>query len=216
MTGGDDTGFEATIRHPGRVAIGAGVALALAALVALQDPVAGWERSLVEAANGLPDPVFTGLWAPMQLGTLLGPGLLALAALLWRRDDVAVAAVGAGLAAWFGAKLAKELVERERPLAFVARLDIRDGDGTGLGFPSGHAAVAAATAVVALALLPRRARPVVVVLAVLVGLARLVAGVHFPVDVVGGWALGTLVGVAAVALVDRRRRPESVDVTEDR
>ncbi len=205
MTEGKGTA-EPTIRHPGWVAAVAGLALVLSAVVAVQDPVAGWERWLVEAANGLPDGVAAGLWPVMQLGTLLAPGALALAALLWRKDDaVAVAAAGAGLVAWFGAKLAKEVVERERPLAFLPGLDIRDGDGTGLGYPSGHAAVAATTAVVALALLPRRARPVAVLLALLVGSARLVAGVHFPADVVGGWALGTLVGLAAVTLVDRRR-----------
>jgi undecaprenyl-diphosphatase len=68
---------------------------------------------------------------------------------------------------------------------------------------SGHAAVAAATGVVVVAVLPRRWRPLAVGVALVVGVARIVHGVHLPADVVGGWSLGALVGLAAVELADR-------------
>ena len=64
-------------------------------------------------------------------------------------------------------------------------------------FPSGHAAAAAAFATGVGLELPTVAVPVGA-LAVAVGLARVVNGVHFPSDIAGGWAVG--VGVAMLTL----------------
>jgi undecaprenyl-diphosphatase len=62
-------------------------------------------------------------------------------------------------------------------------------------FPSDHTAVAAAAAMVAALAWPRWGW-MAVVGAVLIGLARVFVGVHFPGDVAAGLAIG---GVAAVA-----------------
>ena len=113
----------------------------------------------------------------------------------------------AGLASWFLAKLVKALFQRGRPLEFLPSIDVREGAGTGLGFVSGHAAVAATCAVCVVAALPVRVRPVAAAVAVLVGLARIAYGLHLPADVVGGWSLGVLVGVAATSLSLRREVP---------
>ena len=64
-----------------------------------------------------------------------------------------------------------------------------------LAFPSGHSANAMAMwlAIALLAFAPRWRRPAVaaaLLLAFVTGLCRLVLGVHWPSDVVGGWALG--------------------------
>lgn len=64
-----------------------------------------------------------------------------------------------------------------------------------LSFPSGHSANAMMT-YIALALFlapPERRKPwlgAAVLLAVLVGLSRVVLGVHWPSDVIGGWSYG--------------------------
>jgi undecaprenyl-diphosphatase len=143
----------------------------------------------------------------MQLGTVWAPIVVGAAIVAFRRDWLLGAAtVITGLAAWFVAKAVKSVVKRGRPLVYLPEIVVREGTGTGLGFVSGHATVAAATAVLAVAALPRRARPVAVVLAGVVGVGRVVDGVHLPADVVGGWALGTLMGLGAVVLVDRIRR----------
>jgi undecaprenyl-diphosphatase len=172
--------------------------------VAVQRPVPGWELDLTIAINDVPDVVAAWLYPVMQLGTIAAPLLVAVAIWIWRRDQaLAIGAVVAGFVAWFGAKAVKRTVERGRPLEYLAELDVREGTGTGLGFVSGHSAVAAASAVVLAAAVPPRWRPVVALVAGVVGLARIVHGVHLPADVIGGWSFGTLIGLAVLAAVDR-------------
>lgn len=192
--------------HPGRIAAGAGAALMVSGVIAMQSPLPQWELDLTMWLNGAPDWVASALYPVMQLGTVLAPLLLAVVVLVWKRDVwTAAAAVIGGLATWFAAKGVKQLVERGRPLQYLPDIDVREGSGTGLGFISGHSAVAACTALIAMTVLPRRARPVLVLLAVLVGVARIVHGVHLPLDVVGGWSFGVLVGLATIEVLGRIR-----------
>ncbi|MFA5886044.1 MAG: phosphatase PAP2 family protein [Acidimicrobiia bacterium] len=192
-----------TLAHPGIVASLAAVALALSWLVARRRPIPGWEIDATRWINDAPAWVAHALWPVMQLGTLWAPIVIAVVVGLVRRDWLlAGCVVGAGVVTWLGAKVVKQVARRGRPDAYIHDLVVRDGSG-GLGFVSGHAAMAAAIAVVLMAAVPRRWRPVLVLLAAVVGLARIVHGVHFPADVVGGWAFGVLVGVAALAVYDR-------------
>lgn len=191
-------------RHPFRIVSVAGVGLAASYAIAVQRPVPSWELRLTEWINDVPDSVGSVLYPIMQAGTLGGPIGVAVAIAVVRRDWLLSAAtVAAGFAAWFGAKGVKRVVERDRPLGYLPDVVIREGDGTGLGYVSGHSAVAATAAVMAMAALPPRWRPVPVVVALLVGVARVVHGVHLPVDLVGGWSLGVLIAFAALWLVDR-------------
>lgn len=65
-------------------------------------------------------------------------------------------------------------------------------------FPSDHAVMAGAVAA-GLLLVDRRLGLVAVVLAALMAFARVYVGVHFPVDVLAGLALGALVALAVQA-----------------
>jgi undecaprenyl-diphosphatase len=163
-----------------------------------------WELRLETWINDAPAPLAVALWPVMQFGNAIAPLVAAgVVYFLGRKWVPAIATLAAGLAAWFVAKTIKRLAGRDRPLTYLPDLVVRDGDGTGLGFVSGHSAVAAALAVCVVAAVPRRWRPVPIAVVVGVGIARLVVGVHLPVDVIGGWALGVLVGLAAVALAAR-------------
>lgn len=71
-------------------------------------------------------------------------------------------------------------------------------------FPSGHSTTAMATALVIGFMVPRLFRPILVI-AVMTGLSRVVIGMHYPTDVVSGFALG-LIGAYAVRNVFARRR----------
>lgn len=173
-------------------------------LIAELTPVPWWELDVVRALTEVPDGLAAALDPVMQLGTVVAPLGVAVVIGLVRRDlSSAVVTVLVGVGAWIGAKVLKDLVDRDRPISFLPDLVVREDQGQVLGYPSGHSAVAAATAVVVAAALPARLRWIVVVLAGVVGIARIVHGVHLPADVVGGWSLGVLVGLLGLAVVAR-------------
>jgi membrane-associated phospholipid phosphatase len=99
----------------------------------------------------------------------------------------------------------KQVVERERPYVTVgADIEVRGTPIEGLGFPSGHTTTAFAFAVLVVAFLPARWRPVPVLLAIVVGVSRLYAGAHNVLDVVAGAAVGVVFGsVLWFAVLDR-------------
>jgi undecaprenyl-diphosphatase len=70
-------------------------------------------------------------------------------------------------------------------------------------FPSGHTATATAAAVVLSALVPRLA-PLFVVLAAAIAYSRVYVGVHYPLDLVGGAAIGAATALLLLAAARRR------------
>jgi membrane-associated phospholipid phosphatase len=67
---------------------------------------------------------------------------------------------------------------------------VRGREAAGLGYPSGHAGVAAWPH------LGRRARCLVATVVPIVGLTRMYVGAHIPLDVVSGAALGLAIDAA--------------------
>jgi len=198
---------ERTLRHPWVVAAVAFVALTVTWISSTHDHVRQWERSVSRWLNSAPDWVAHAMWPIMQAGTLWCPLVVALVIGIARRDwFVSAVVVAVGVITWFGAQGVKRIVGRERPIAFIADIHVREGTGNGLGYLSGHAAMAAAVAVVALSVVPRRWWPLLFVVVAIVGIARIVYGVHLPADVIGGWGFGTLVGLAGLTVVDRHRQ----------
>jgi undecaprenyl-diphosphatase len=144
--------------------------------------------------------------APLLFAVLLA-GLF-LARGKWRsrnaRHGVVAAALSAGLALTL-AKVISELVARQRPFVdhpHTAHLFI--AHARDYGFPSDHASGAFAIAV-ALLLRHRRAGVLALVMATLIGLGRVMIGVHYPSDILGGALLGTL--CALLLWHPRVRRP---------
>ncbi|MCX4092111.1 phosphatase PAP2 family protein [Nocardia sp. alder85J] len=147
-------------------------------------------------------------------------------------DTTTMAAVAAAACAWFayrrrwpqllltgtataGAGLIvvtlKAIVGRQRP-PVVDRLVTE----TNQSYPSGHTlgstvVVGVLTALVILAVRRRAVQIAVGVTAAafvtLVGLSRLYLGVHWPTDVLAGWAIGTLWATVCLAAYLRLRRP---------
>lgn len=140
---------------------------------------------------------------------LLAMMAIAAAALLWWRGArviIAVAPVIALGVAGAVAGIAKQVVGRGRPPA-----GLRLVSETEPSFPSGHttdstAFYVALALIVAIFVLRRPLARVVAVAAGLVvsfsvGLSRLVLGVHWPTDVLAGWALGMTTALAVVMAV---------------
>jgi membrane-associated phospholipid phosphatase/predicted Ser/Thr protein kinase len=185
-------------RHPGdalRVVLGAAV-LAMTTVAIHKDFVGDREAALFRVVNELSLPGWTwpGVWLVMQLGVIGAVPLVAVLALATRRLRLALDAVLAAGSIYLIAKLVKEFVQRGRPQTLLEEVNILGEPARGLGYVSGHSAVAVALATVASPYLGRRARRVAWALAACVCLARMYVGSHLPFDVVGGAALGWAAG----------------------
>jgi undecaprenyl-diphosphatase len=172
-------------------------------------PVSGrhvplWERSIFRSVNDLPGALYPPVWVVMQLGNSLAIAGAAVVALAFRRFRLAVGLAVAGVSVYLLALLAKAIVDRPRPAELLAHVHVRGAPATGNGYPSGHAAVAFALAVIAWLWFGPRVRWAFFVAAVIVCFGRVYVGAHLPLDVVGGAALGVASG-AIVGLVMRMR-----------
>ncbi len=136
--------------------------------------------------------------------------------LVWKRRGlplVYLARAGLFLALSAGAayvlsKILKIFFHTLRPpivLPEVVPLFLQDG----FAFPSGHAAVFFALAM-AVYFPDKKAGCVFFVLAFLIGLARVAAGVHFPADILGGLALGVLTALAVRRFFTKGLKPKNV------
>jgi membrane-associated phospholipid phosphatase len=182
-------------------AILAAIVFAASWVLVLPDEVGGIEEWVFRAVNGLPDWLEGPSWLLMQLGALAAVPIVAfLVYIVWRRWQPALAIIGGGSAAWLLAKLVKEFVERGRPQAYLADVHLRP-DWEGFGYVSGHAAVVFAMATIVAPSLNRVGKLLVWAGAVATCLLRMYVGAHLPLDVIGGAALGVMVGSVARRLV---------------
>ncbi|MEU1847131.1 phosphatase PAP2 family protein [Micromonospora sediminicola] len=205
--------------------VGAGAVAALAP-GGLGDPqpevvTEGVSADLYRAVVGVPAGV-------VRLGehAALGAPLLLLAALAWvgwvgrRRRTGATAVValtGAGaVLAYVTSEALKLVVDQERPCRAIADVPgwVPCPPAGDWSFPSNHSTVAGALATGLVLAAPRLAG-FAVPAGLLAAAARVVAGVHYPHDVVAGLLLGTAVTAAVVVLLTPAvRRP--VGSTRDR
>ena len=170
-----------------------GGVLAWATSVAAEG-VPDWEVSLFSTLHDVPRWVDHAVWLPMQLGSAWAPPIVAgVGWWLTRSWRPTVGALVAGWGGWWLAKVVKAEVERGRPAGELTSDAVRPSAITeGLGFVSGHSTVAFACATVLAPYLTWPWRIVAFALAAAVALSRVVVGAHFPLDVVGGAALGVM------------------------
>jgi undecaprenyl-diphosphatase len=140
-----------------------------------------------------------------------GPVGVLVALWLWRARGarVAAAAVATPVAALSTIGALKVLFFRARPPGALA--DPGLAHALNYSFPSGHSAgsmAIATTLAYVLArerLAPRWAVALAVAFALLVGVSRVYLDVHWPTDVIGGWAVGLAFAAGGVALYERLR-----------
>ena len=136
--------------HDAMLMVGAAAVLSISTVLASADRLSDVEVDLFRFVNRWPDWIETPLWIVMQAGSFAAiPISAVLVMALWRNARLSAALVLAGVVAWLAAKLVKEGVGRGRPAAFLDDVIERPA-WEGLGFVSGHAAVAFALATVAI------------------------------------------------------------------
>ena len=181
-----------------------------------------WEVDLIEwlqGALGTVGELFAKVFSTIG-GETVSLLILMVVLYCYRKEAgkrVGVSILTAGM--WF--PMIKNIVLRVRPYMAhegrVKMLQIVEADAPaddiiqqGFSFPSGHCATAASMyGSLAREVKKRWMRTLAVVMILLIGLSRFVAGVHYPTDVLAGWAVG-LVAVWFTALLEKKVKREEV------
>jgi len=196
------TSLTAAANPRARLAAAGGVLL-VTALAARRGRVSDGEAEAFRAVNGLPGSLYPVAWTVMQMGALGAAPAAAGAAWLAGDRKLAGQLLASGASTWAAAKLVKRIVRRPRPAALLSGTHRRGPAAAGLGYLSGHAGVAASLGAGVLPHLGPTGRTVTLVAIPAVGLTRIYVGAHFPLDIIGGAALGVAVD-AAVQLAGGR------------
>lgn len=199
-------------RAPDRKLYGLIAAMALlvctmATITATAGTVTGWERQAFDYVNGWNAPGYV-TWIARAMSDVVWVSVFLVALLFlfkkyfWAAWRIAVPAV----AAYVTVFVMEHIVGRARPEVLLPGEAILRATQGGMGFPSGH--MATMTAIV-LTLWPYASWPIRLLgaaLLILVGWSRVYLGVHFPLDIVAGFAVGVLVVCLLRLLPDTTRK----------
>lgn len=110
-----------------------------------------------------------------------------------RAKNVGWATLSAVVARLGAVELIRFFYPRERPFVFEGLNALVDQNPLESSFPSGHATFFMALAVYFILAGEKRLGWFLFISAVLIGAARVAAGVHWPSDIVAGWVLGAAI-----------------------
>jgi undecaprenyl-diphosphatase len=139
-------------------------------------------------------PIFEGLSYAGRLGLLWIAIALVLSVLYRRWGPLVLTLIAVAVSDWSATGI-KALVGRGRPTLRYPEPKALVPVPHDHSFPSGHAATSFAAATVLAFAFPRLG-PLLFVLAAAVAYSRVYVGVHYPLDVLGGAALGVVVAIA--------------------
>jgi membrane-associated phospholipid phosphatase len=137
------------------------------------------------------------MWLATQLGNIVAAFILALTVFLFNYRALAVGIILGTLTLWLLVETVKALAGRARPFLALEGARVIGWRERGRSFPSGHTA----QTFFLVTLLSRQFQLgiwgtlVMYAVAALVGFTRMYVGAHYPRDVVGGAALGSIWGV---------------------
>lgn len=137
-------------------------------------------------------------------------GILTLALWRWWGWGSALAMGLTTLVSAFTSEILKAYFGRERP-DLIPHLFTE----TSAAYPSGHANNAAVVYILFIMLVPQARHPgwqlAAAFMIIVTGLSRIMLGVHWPTDVIGGWMLGTSFALMAAAVIAHRQHQRQGD-----
>jgi membrane-associated phospholipid phosphatase len=171
------------------------IVLAGCGLLVANRVMAGTETVILRSINHWPGWLNPLMWLVQLPGVIGALPLLAAGAAVLRRLRLAAALAAATLLKVSLEDVAKLFVQRSRPAETVPDIVLRgQAAAHGLSFPSGHAIVVAAAAVLITPYVARWWKAVPWVLAGLACVSRMYLGAHFPLDILAGAGLGAFIG----------------------
>ncbi len=144
--------------------------------------------------------IFFGVWFPYLVIILAGLFLLfhhevlgaeSPVVVFWEKKKEILSVFVTGAFAWIIAQVLKYVIQSPRPFDIFSQVHSVFPE-TGYGFPSGHATFFMALAF-SIFFLHKKAGYFFIFFALIIGVARIIAGVHFPLDILGGFVLGAIV-----------------------
>jgi len=173
--------------------------------------MAAWEKQVLFWINGHHDPFFDPVMAFVSLVGEWGACWIALllSLLIWGKPEHKSVAVWLGLTMLITSLCVvvplRLLFPRDRPYEVLPEIRQMGLALSGSSFPSGHVQ-SAWLAAVALGGRWRGYAVPLTVFALLVSYSRLYSGMHYPLDIVAGCAIGVTAGVTMLHLRAWRRR----------
>ena len=182
------------------------VLLGWSALVAHHWTISGWDLRIFRHINNWPDSWRTTFKALSVVRSSLWLGVIAVVGaclfrfwrLAWRLAVAIIASYAVGF-------LLKHYIAKPRPFLQLGAVHQRWTD-SGTSFPSGHVMLATVVMLCILPYLPKWLKWLVPVVILAVALSRIYLGLHTPIDVIGGFA----VGLGVVSFI--RILPQSIKV----
>lgn len=162
----------------------------LSVIASRDTEIASWEITLFNFIYTLPSYLHTLFFVITQTGSIYMLGLLCLMYLIKQHYHVVIRLLMSGTLAYTLSGVAKDLWGRGRPTEYLLDIVNLDYVVRGPGFPSGHTALATAVALTIGHYIPRKYHWVIAVWIIGVGLSRIYLGIHFPMDIIGGFAIG--------------------------
>jgi undecaprenyl-diphosphatase len=162
----------------------------IAVLASQGEEITAWEINLLLTIYSWPSflqPVFMVI---TQMGAIYMLGILLAIYMIKRHYHIVLRLLLTGTLAYLSTGVAKDIWGRVRPYEYLVDVTSLEYLVRGPGFPSGHMALATALAFTLAYHLPKSYRWLLAAGVVGVGLSRLYLGVHAPLDIVGGFAIG--------------------------
>ena len=160
----------------------------LSVILSQMGDLLGWEESLFLAIYNWPEILRLPFIVITWFGSIQVFGAFTLLFLFLKKKNIVIRFIMTSALAYLLSGLGKSIWGRTRPNEL---LDIVARDFSyGPGFPSGHTALAVAMALTIGHYLPKKYHMIVVLWIVGVALSRIYLGIHAPLDIVGGFAIG--------------------------